>query len=208
MKRTLYSLAALILCVCSMSAKKASGELASLKAFLQQPAMEAATNAEALGISNLNDPSSWTGVVISNGHVKEIKWDGKKLAGSLTLSNMPELTSVMLRNNRLVSLSISNCPALTAVNAGRNRISQFSCTGTPMLQNLLLYRNRLSSIDLGAVPMLKRLNISSNSMAALDVCNAANLETLNCSSNRMEELAVSGCKNLKTSMQASMSLQA
>ena len=187
MKRTLYTLVALILCIGGMSAKKTNGgELASLQAFLQQPALEAATNAEALGITNLGNPASWEGVKVENGHVTEIKWDNKKLAGQLNLADMPMLSSLQLRNNRLTALTVTNCPQLTYINAGRNRLMSFNCTGTPQLQTLLLYRNRLNSIDLGAVPLLRRLNISSNSMAALDVSNAINQETLNCAANRME----------------------
>ena len=95
MKRTLYTLVALILCIGGMSAKKTNGgELASLQAFLQQPALEAATNAEALGITTLANPASWEGVKVENGHVTEIKWDSKKLAGQLNLSDMPMLSSL------------------------------------------------------------------------------------------------------------------
>ncbi|MDE6464678.1 MAG: hypothetical protein K2L16_08645, partial [Muribaculaceae bacterium] len=39
-------------------------ELRQLQNFLNQPAEHAATNAQALNITNLNDPSTWEGVTV------------------------------------------------------------------------------------------------------------------------------------------------
>ena len=43
-------------------------ELKQLKAFLAQPAAEASTNAEALKVTNQNDPASWEGITVENGN--------------------------------------------------------------------------------------------------------------------------------------------
>lgn len=56
-------------------------EMKQLKAFLSQPAVTDATNAQALKITDLNSPATWEGVTIANGHVTAIKWKDKKLAG-------------------------------------------------------------------------------------------------------------------------------
>ena len=55
------------------------GELKQLQNFLAQPAEKAATNAEALKITNLKDPSTWEGVTVVGNNVTEIKWKEETL---------------------------------------------------------------------------------------------------------------------------------
>ena len=48
-------------------------ELKQLQNFLSQPAVHHATNAEALKITNVNDPSTWEGVTVANGRVTRVR---------------------------------------------------------------------------------------------------------------------------------------
>lgn len=69
----------LIVALCSVAASAqsiAKNELKQLQAFLAQPAAEAATNAEALRITDPKAPSTWEGVKVENGHVTAIDWRG------------------------------------------------------------------------------------------------------------------------------------
>jgi len=93
MKKTLFTLLTFMLCVAinTQAQRISKNELKSLQIFLNQPAVEASTNAEALKIYNLNNPASWEGVKIENGSITEINWGNKKLAGTLDLSGFQNL---------------------------------------------------------------------------------------------------------------------
>ena len=126
MKRQLLFLGALLMCLSVMAQKLQKNELKQLQAFLNQPAMVESTNAAALKVGNMADPSTWEGVKIENGHVVEINWSGKKLAGNLNLTGFSALTHVNVSNNRISSLTVDNNPALVYLNAGRNRLSNIN----------------------------------------------------------------------------------
>lgn len=64
MKRTALFLAAIFTFGCVFAQNVAKNEVKALKAFLAQPAAKGGTNAEALRITNLNDPSAWEGVKV------------------------------------------------------------------------------------------------------------------------------------------------
>ena len=71
------------------------GELKQLQNFLSQPGKEAPTNAEALRISNVKDPSTWEGITIVGNHVTKIDWKDKKLPVLSTLAVFPNLLRSM-----------------------------------------------------------------------------------------------------------------
>ena len=101
MKKTLFALLA-IWATFSLSAQRLNkAELKSLQQFLSQPAAEASTNAEALKITNLNDPSTWKGIKTDNGRITEIDWSGHKLAGSLNLSGFTSLQKLNIAHNKI-----------------------------------------------------------------------------------------------------------
>lgn len=79
-------LLALCLGMSAWAQKPAGIEMKALKAFLNQPAQVAATNAAALNIKDLNNPSSWEGVKMEGSRIVEIDWHGKLLAGTIDLS--------------------------------------------------------------------------------------------------------------------------
>ena len=131
MKKIALFLAVALCSVAASAQSIAKNELKQLQAFLAQPAQEAATNAEALKVTDTKNLAAIEGVTVENGHVTAIDFKGKKLAGTLDLSGFPALTKVDVSRNRLTSLSLANDPALTSVNASRNRISEFDMSGCP-----------------------------------------------------------------------------
>lgn len=186
--------AVLAVASCGFAQGLNKSEAKALQSFMTQTSANGVANGSALGLQGKN-LAGLPGVKVSDGHVTEIDWSGKNLAGSLNLSDFPALQKINVSGNKLTSLTISNDPALTEVNASKNRLTEFSVASCPQLQTIRINRNRLAEINLTQVPFLKKLNISGNQFEALDVTNAVNLESLNCMSNRLQNLNVAGCQN-------------
>ena len=144
MKRIALFLAVALASVGVFAQNLNKNELRQLQAFLNQPAKEAATNAQALKITDLKAPSTWEGVTVANGRVTAIKWNDKKLAGTLDLSGFTALQSVDVSRNALTSLTVANDGALTELNASRNRITDVTLTGCGALGKLQLNNNRIT----------------------------------------------------------------
>ena len=157
----------------------AKNEAKQLQAFLSQPAVAAATNAEALRVSNPKDIASIEGVKVENGHVTAIDWKGKKLAGTLDLKGFTALTKVDVSRNALAGLDVDGATALTELNASRNRLTDFAVTDAPALVKMSINNNRLTDLNITGTPALKNLNCSSNYFVALDMSGAPALVTLN-----------------------------
>ena len=150
MKKTMLLLAA---CLCFSSAwsqNLSKNESKALQAFLSQPAKTVGTNGSALKYDGKN-LSSVEGLKIENGHVTEISWRGKDLAGELSLTSFPALAKVDVSRNALTGLTVASNPELVELNASSNRLPQVSLENNSQLQNINLNRNRLSTIDLGGV---------------------------------------------------------
>lgn len=140
---------------CAWSQNLSKSESKSLQAFISQPSAKGGNNGEALGFQGGN-VANIPGITVSNGHVTDIKWDGKDLGGSLDLSAFPALQKVDISNNKIKNLSVAYAPSLVELNASKNRISEISLQGCDQLQTLRLNRNRLSEIDLSGTPFLKK----------------------------------------------------
>ena len=98
-------MAALATLTCGWSQNLSKNEAKSLQAFINQPAAKGGNNGQALGFAGGN-VASLPGITISDGHVTEIKWDNKELAGSLDLTNFPSLQKIDVSGNKLTSLTI------------------------------------------------------------------------------------------------------
>lgn len=155
-------------------------ELKQLQAFLAAPAEHATTNAEALKVTNLKDPSTWEGVTVENGHVTKIDWKNKKLAGDLKLDGFTALTSVDVSRNAITSVAVTKAPAVTEINASRNKATSVDFAGCPQLTKLSVNNNRLTEFSITDVPVIKTLNIASNNLVALDLAGSPTLQTVNC----------------------------
>ncbi|MBO5720637.1 MAG: hypothetical protein J6R61_03830, partial [Bacteroidales bacterium] len=112
MKKVLF-ISLLIFVVTSINAQQIDkNELKQLKTFLFQISHSNKTNAQIIGIKDLNNPSSWQGVEWSNGHLKSIMWRGLSIEGELNLSNMVYLQNVDLSRNKLTKINVSGCSNL------------------------------------------------------------------------------------------------
>ena len=94
MKKTLIMILVMLGCVTVSAQKINKNELKQIQVFLSEISETGISNAAVLEISNAADPATWKGVLIDNGHVTEINWSRKKLAGTLDLSNFSALTKV------------------------------------------------------------------------------------------------------------------
>lgn len=94
-----------------------------MEAFLSQTNTEGVSNAQILNL-NGNKYVPMQGVTVENGAITAIDLKGKKLTGTLDLSNFPALTKVDVSDNKLTSLIVDNCPALVELNAGRNQLQR------------------------------------------------------------------------------------
>ena len=63
MKKALLMMTLMLGCMNFFAQKIDKNELKQLNAFLSQPAEKAATNAAALGITDLKSPATWAGVL-------------------------------------------------------------------------------------------------------------------------------------------------
>lgn len=91
MKKIALFLAVAICGVAASAQNLAKNEAKQLQAFLAQPAQEAATNAEALKVTDTRNLAAIEGITVQNGHVTAIDFKGKKLAGVLDLSGFTAL---------------------------------------------------------------------------------------------------------------------
>ena len=109
--------------------KPNKAELKQLQAFMAQTSEKGVTNAQALNISDLSNPSTWEGVKMDNGRVTSIDWKGKKLAGQLNLAGFNFLQKVDVSRNAITSLSVAGDAALTELNASRNKLTTADLAG-------------------------------------------------------------------------------
>ncbi|MDE6540628.1 MAG: hypothetical protein K2L74_01305, partial [Muribaculaceae bacterium] len=177
MKKIALLLAVAISSVSLFAQNVNKNELKQLKAFLAQPAVEAATNADALKVTDKNNPATWEGVTVENGHITAIDWKDKKLSGVLDLSGFKALAKVDVSRNRLTGFTAKGDGALTELNASRNKLTEFSVESCPQLTKLAVNNNRLTDIDLSGLQVLKTLNLSNNYLVSLDLSNSATLVT-------------------------------
>ena len=142
MKRTTLFLAALMAITCGWSQNLSKSEAKSLQAFATQASAKGGDNGSALGFTG-GSFANFPGITVSaDGHVTEIDWRNKDLAGNLDLSKFPALQKVNVSGNKIVTLTLSANPQLVEVNAGHNRITDVTLTDCPQLQTLRLNRNR------------------------------------------------------------------
>ncbi len=166
MKRTVLFMAAIMTLSCAWAQKISKNEAKSLQTFLSQTAAKGGNNAEALRMVG-NNVATCPGIKVENGHVTEIDFKGKDLAGTLDLSGFTALKKVDVSNNKITSLTLNNNPALVEIYAGKNRIHTMTITGCPQVQMIKVNKNRLADFDLGSVPLLQKFNVSGNMLERL-----------------------------------------
>ena len=100
MKRCLILLLVVFSVITINAQQLSKNEVKQLKTFLQLLSHSNKTNAQLIGIKDLNNPATWNGVEWSNGHVKSIMWRGYSIAGDLDLSGMVDLQNIDLSKKR------------------------------------------------------------------------------------------------------------
>ena len=162
MKRIILWLV-VILCVPTIYAQTLDkNELKQLKSFLVQTNERGESNAKRLKISDINNPMSWHGLMVENGHVVSIDWHGKLLSGDLSLNKFTKLKSVDVSHNHIKSLSLNGDGIIEKVNASHNKLSSIGLDGCVALVHLQINNNRLTDMTMSDVPSLQYLNCSQN----------------------------------------------
>ncbi len=99
--------------------------------------------------------------------------------------NLPELTSLNLANNNLMSTGdtepfvLGNYPKLHNLDVSGNiQVKNLDVTGCKELESLSVKGNRMSSIDVSQAPELYSLNISGTEIASIDLGNNKKITTL------------------------------
>lgn len=126
----------------------------------------------------------------SHDNLRSVNLDNCDLAHFYPVS-LPELRSLSLANNSLVSASydtdpfvLGDYPKLSSLNVSGNwGISEIDVTECPELQQLHVSECNLSSLDVSQCPELITLSISDNKISALDLGNNKELNNLYVSNN-------------------------
>ena len=110
--------------------------------------------------------------------------NGNEKLMSLNLANCPQVTTLQVQNNPLIStLDLSALTALDQLYANGNDLTEINLSNNTALATVNLSSNRIASVDLSTLASLNNLNISSNYVSVLDLVANAKLATLDCSNN-------------------------
>ena len=180
MKRVFIMLAVVLGSAGMLFAQKSNQkEVKQLQNFLQQTSAKGDANYIRLGITDIQNPATWKGVVWSDGRAISIEWKDKELAGELDLTGFTALQKVDCSRNQLTGIEVSGCTALNTLNVSRNKLSELTIDNCPALVKLDCYKNRLTDLSLSGLPGLKNLNCSNNLFVDLNVNGAQQLQSLN-----------------------------
>ena len=145
MKKSVLLIAFAMCCATAFAQKIDKNELSQLKSFLAQTDDKGKTNAQELKITDLNTPSTWHGIIVENGHVTSIDWQGKRLIGDLSLNNFKGLVALNVSRNHLSSLSLNGNNSLINLNASHNMLSHVDLIGCNALTRVAINNNPLVS---------------------------------------------------------------
>jgi hypothetical protein len=194
-------------------------EVLKIKSFLEKQSMvEGKTNADLLGITDLNEPGTWTGVgwtdkhpdspilepiMLESKHVQYIQWP-QSLGSSLEISGFSYLQMFQLNHfggsygdrSKYSDISIHDNPRLESI-----RIVYASVGIIRITQNPILYGVGLELVDARELviecPVLKSLGSSTMGSGSLNFSAyplLENLELTRC--DNVATLDLSGCPNI------------
>jgi hypothetical protein len=196
-----------------------AAEVIKIKAFLAKQSMvEGKTNADLLGITDLNEPGTWTGVgwidkhpnstilepiMLENKHVQYIQWP-QSLGSSLEISGFTYLQMFQLNHSggsygdrsKYSDISIHDNPRLESI-----RIVYASVGIIRITQNPILYGVSLELVDARELaiesPVLKTLGSTTMGSGTLNFAAYPLLEKLQLRDcNNVTFLDLSGCPNI------------
>jgi hypothetical protein len=196
-----------------------------LAKFLLQPAVQnenansqkIITNAERLGLATTNletlhTNEKWvsklTGVEWNNETPKRItviKWNEKKLAGNLDLTDCTALDYLECWANQITGICLYGCTALTKLDCADNQLTTLDLKDNTALYHLICAENQLTTLDLHYNINLVDMVCSYNQLTVLNINHCTQLNSLLCSENQLTHLDLStntalsslGCDNNK-----------
>ena len=154
-------------------------ELYQLRSFAQQ-----SDNLDRLGW-NLNDPSTWSGILWTDGetnHIQSIDISYNFLLGFLDLSGFAALEYLDIAGNFIHELDLSGCYALIYLNCFNNSLQSLT---VPRAEIVTVSSNRLTSLDVSGAANLRELYAGQNLLTELDLSNNTALTNLNIGDNNL-----------------------
>lgn len=85
----------------------------------------------------------------------KIEGDKKSLEGELILTDFPNLSKVILTNNKITKLAFINCPSVKEVNVFNNQITELEISSLEYLEYLHCGNNRLNELNVSKNVWLK-----------------------------------------------------
>ena len=107
------------------------------------------------------------------------------------------LKSLRCTGMELTALDISSNTALTTLDCSENKLTALDVSRNTALQKLICNDNLLKTLDVSECTALKELNCSRNELTGLDVSANTKLTSLQCYCNEIPKLDVSGNTALK-----------
>ena len=126
----------------------------------------------------------------------EFTCNGQNLT-SLTLENLPNLSSLDCHNNELTSLTLGNLPNLSNLDCRNNELTSLDLSHVRGLAQLRCGSNKLTSLDLSYVHGLMDLGCEKNQLTSLDLSHMSELVDLGCEQNQLTSLDVSDSPHLR-----------
>jgi endo-1,4-beta-xylanase len=114
----------------------------------------------------------------------------------LGLSGLGNLKTLFAYENQITSLNLSGLANLTMVECADNKLTALNVSGLAKLETLYCYNNQLTSLNLAGLGNLRDLNCGANKLASLDLAGLTSLERLNCYTNQLTTLNVAGLSKL------------
>lgn len=175
------------------------GETEKIRRFLQQDSGESGkTNADMLGITNLNDPSTWNlnwKETQGEYHLKNADWSGKQLGGDLDFSGFTELDTLNCGYNNLSSLNLDDCVKLQCLNCYTNDFSSIGIRNCP-LTYINCSANKLTKFNFSQYPALEQFIGTQNHITQADISVCPNLKVFMCGNSPLEKIDLSQNKKL------------
>jgi Leucine-rich repeat (LRR) protein len=168
-------------------------------------------------------PSPIGGVLITwtGGRLTGLSIENVTLNGTLNVSGLTALETLICNNNQLTGLNfgtltslkhlictsnplgaldVSGLTALVDLNCTDNLLTNLTVSGLPNLQSIACNQNQLATLNLSTLPSLISLMCDDNLLQTLDVSGLTSLEILDCGINQLQALEVSMLPSLQRLM--------
>ncbi|MBQ4370592.1 MAG: hypothetical protein II784_06270 [Oscillospiraceae bacterium] len=177
-------------------------DYAALRDFFELPSRQGVPNGMIMSEDyDPEDPTTWTGVVWTDGSVKKLyscSLYDYGYAGVLDLSDCSELELIDCSWSSFDVIIASNCPKLKVLICATNELmTSLDFSGCSLLETLDCSGDSLGSLDLSSFKKLKTLNCYCCELTSLYLGELPLLEYIDCSGNRLTALNVSGCSALR-----------